>query len=338
MDNIFCTLFDSFYLDKGLILYDSMCKHIESFKLYVFAFDDKCYEIIKAIGKEDLIPVSVRELEFAYPCLLEAKKDRNTVEYNWTCSSWIIKYVLEVFNERICTYIDADMMFFASPEPVFQTMRSKNCSVIIVPHRYPNDKVNSIEGPKTGYYCVEFNTFVNDKNGKTALDWWAKECCKWCHYVVPTVDQWYGDQKYLNEFPKKFDGVYVCDHYGVGLANWNDNRMELKLPESDSIILIDKETKEEYPLIIYHYAEVRFLSNHWIKVTTSITGKRLHRLIFDAYIDEIIKKRRLIKNNYGFELTRSRKICAKNPFIKLYQILMPYLKVKHIRNLYRVDI
>ena len=79
MNNIFCTLFDSNYLDKGLVLYDSMCKHMSQFKLYVFACDKKCYEILKVEKSDNLIPIDISELETAYPCLLEAKKDRNTI-------------------------------------------------------------------------------------------------------------------------------------------------------------------------------------------------------------------------------------------------------------------
>lgn len=43
---IFCTLFDSNYIDKGLSLYWSMRKNIDNFKLYIFAFDTQCYEVL----------------------------------------------------------------------------------------------------------------------------------------------------------------------------------------------------------------------------------------------------------------------------------------------------
>ena len=42
----FCTLFDSYYLDKGLALYHSLCKATDDFDLYVFCFDEKSYEIL----------------------------------------------------------------------------------------------------------------------------------------------------------------------------------------------------------------------------------------------------------------------------------------------------
>lgn len=337
MDTVFCTLFDSNYLDKGLVLYDSMREHMKSFRLYVFAFDEKCYEILKAEESESLIPIRLSDLEEAYPCLKEAKKDRSTVEYNWTCSSWTIKYVLEHRQEEICTYVDADMRFFSSPEPVFERMRKKGCSVMIVPHRFHSDAFEKKEGPKTGYYCVEFNTFVKDGPGTEALDWWAEQCCTWCHYIIPSVDQWYGDQKYLNVFPTRFRGVYVCDHYGVGLGPWNDNRMELAGKEGETILLVDKKLKKSYPLVVYHFAGVRFLNSRWIRVSSRMTSKKLHQAVFDPYIAEILRKRDYIEQTYGWEITKARKVPAKNPLMQIYQqYLFPIVKLRHLYNLYKV--
>ena len=44
---VFCTLFDSYYLDKGLTLYHSLKKVSDQFKLYIFCFDDSSYEVLK---------------------------------------------------------------------------------------------------------------------------------------------------------------------------------------------------------------------------------------------------------------------------------------------------
>ena len=63
-----------------------------------------------------------------------------------------------------------------------------------------------------GSYCVEFNTFVNDNNGREALNWWADQCLNWCYYAVTGTTEWYVDQKYLYVFPKKFKGVMICNH------------------------------------------------------------------------------------------------------------------------------
>ena len=40
----FCTLFDSYYLDKGIALYKSLERVSNDFTLYIFCFDDRSFE------------------------------------------------------------------------------------------------------------------------------------------------------------------------------------------------------------------------------------------------------------------------------------------------------
>lgn len=48
----FCTLFDSYYLDKGIALYQSLQMVTNNFVLYIFCFDDKSFEILKELNFE----------------------------------------------------------------------------------------------------------------------------------------------------------------------------------------------------------------------------------------------------------------------------------------------
>lgn len=336
MDNIFCTLFDSNYLDKGLVLYDSMKKCMDDFKLYVFAFDDKCKEILEKEKLDNLIVIGLDEFETEE--MLRVKKDRTRAEYCWTCSSLSIKHVIENYNEQICTYIDADMMFFSSPDSIFKDMRKNNCSVIIVPHRFKTEAERKKAHDEVGEYCVEFNTFVNDQNGMKALNWWADKCLEWCYYAVPGTTEWYGDQKYLNVFPEKFDGVYVCEHYGVGLAPWNVSLVT----ESDSTDTSIPEIKVKYsgdvfPIVIYHFENVAFLSKHILHASSGIKSPKLHSEIYDAYIHAIIDKRKYIEDKYCIKLSKARRVLTKNILMKIYQkYIMPIRRVKRIKDLYWV--
>ena len=54
---IFCTLFDSYYLDKGLALYRSLERVSKEFKLFVFCFDDKSFEILNSQNLSQLIAI-----------------------------------------------------------------------------------------------------------------------------------------------------------------------------------------------------------------------------------------------------------------------------------------
>lgn len=334
MDQIFCTLFDSNYIDKGLVLYDSMCECIGEFILYVFAFDDKCYDILVKKKLDKMVVVSLKEFETEN--LLKVKKERTRAEYCWTCSPWIIKHVLEYYHEDICTYIDADMMFFSSPQPVFDEMKAQDCSIIIVPHRFKNEEEEKIEHEKVGTYCVEFNTFVNDENGRKALNWWAEKCLEWCFYAVPGTTEWYGDQKYLNVFPEMFAGVYICQHFGVGLAPWNNQLVDYV--EMPKLSIKVKKTGEIFPVVLYHFENVAFLSKHILHVSSGLKSKELHKRIYDEYVKRIVEKRMEIKREFNYVINKNRRVITKNIFMKIYQkYICPIKRIKKLSDLYWIE-
>lgn len=334
-DCVFCTLFDSNYLDKGLTLYQSMAKNIPSFRLYVFSFDNKCYDILE---KEDLSNLYVVSLEeFETPELLKVKGERTRAEYCWTCSPWIIKHVIDHYHEEICTYIDADMEFFSDPQVIFDEMRKNNCSTIIVPHRFENSEEEKEAHEKVGSYCVEFNTFVDDTNGYETLQWWADRCLEWCFYAVPGTTEWYGDQKYLNVFPEKFKGVMICNHYGVGLAPWNIKLVNYSGEDNGVPVICVKKTGEKVPVIFHHFENVSYITKHILHASSRTKSKELHKAIYDPYIRQLINNRKYIEDKYGIKLSRERRVVTKSPIMRLYQkYISPFRRVKHLYDLYWV--
>ncbi|MBO4694001.1 MAG: glycosyl transferase [Clostridia bacterium] len=325
MDNIFCTLFDSNYLDKGLVLYRSMEMHLKDFKLYIFAFDDKCAEILKKENLKNAIVVSLNEFET--DALKKVKTERTAAEYCWTCTPWTIKYVLEKYNENICTYIDADMMFFSSPQYVFDDMRDNDCSIIIVPHRFGSEKKEEKAKNTIGTYCVEFNTFVKDKNGMAALNWWAEKCLEWCFYALPGTTEWYGDQKYLNEFPKKFSGVYICNHYGLGMAPWNVSILESTDTGFNPPYVRKKGGSDAYPVILYHYANAEFLTRHILQVPFSMKSKKMRKAICDSYVEKLFEERAYLLHKYRILLPRTKRVLTNNKALYLYKRYLYPLKI-----------
>lgn len=333
MEQIFCTLFDADYLDKGLVLYDSMVRHIKKFRLYVFAFDDRCYNILKSLQQENMIVIALSEFETEE--ILRVKGDRTKAEYCWTCTPWIIKYVIENYHEKICTYVDADMMFFSSPQPVFDRMKENGCSIIIVPHRFKNAEQERKAHDTVGSYCVEFNTFVDNVDGRRALDWWADRCLEWCYYALPGTTEWYGDQKYLNFFPDNFNGVYICEHIGVGLAPWNN--MLVEYAGSNPLKVRDKKTGKVYPVILYHFENVSFLSKHILHVSSGLKSVELHKQIYDVYVSYIIEKRNSIRQNHNYSIPPKRRVVTRNIFMKIYQkYICPIRRIRKISDLYWV--
>ena len=147
----FCTLFDSHYLIKGLCLYESLKRVCSDFHLYIFAFDDRAWSILKVCNWNMFLSISLSEFEDNE--LLEVKKTRSKGEYCWTCTSSTILYCIQRFELSHCTYIDSDLYFFSDPKVLVDEMGEND--VLITEHRYTPKYDQSLT---SGKYCVQFMT------------------------------------------------------------------------------------------------------------------------------------------------------------------------------------
>jgi len=237
----FCTLFDANYLTRGLALHRSLAESCPDFRLRVFCTDRKTEEVLRALALPKLVVISLDELERHDPALAGVKDDRTPVEYCWTATPAICLYTLETEPELSeITYLDADVMLFDDPAPLFEELGSD--SVLIVPHRYAPEHRG--KEAASGIYNVEWLTFRRDERGLEALRWWHDRCIEWCYNRVE--DGKMGDQKYLDDWPERFEGVHVLRHPGGGLAPWNVTSHELR--SAGGRLEVDGE-----PLVFYHH-------------------------------------------------------------------------------------
>ena len=210
----FCTLFDINYYTRGVLMYESLRDSvIGDFCLYVISFDNECFEKLSKLNLDFLIPIKLEDFE--NQSLLAVKSERTPVEYCWTCTPWIIKYVLENFKLSHCTYIDADLYFYKDPKILINELDESD-SILITEHDYSKEYDQT---EKSGKYCVQFMYFKNDIKGLKALNWWSDQCLKWCYNRHE--DGKFGDQKYIESFPELFDGVHVLNNKNAALAPWN---------------------------------------------------------------------------------------------------------------------
>ena len=94
----FCTLFDSLYLSKGLIMYESIKENTDDFHLFVFAFDDICLKILEYLDLPNVTVISLKKFENEQ--LISVKDKRTKAEYCWTCTPSIINFVLENYRKN----------------------------------------------------------------------------------------------------------------------------------------------------------------------------------------------------------------------------------------------
>lgn len=218
----FCTLFDANYLARGLVTYESLMATTEgSAHLYVFAFDDLCLTTLKTMNLPNLTVISLAEFEDE--ALLRIKPTRSRGEYCWTCTSSTIGYCIKEFDLPHCIYIDADMVFYQNPKVLLDEM-PPSANVLITEHRYTPQYDKST---LSGKYCVQFMYFDNSENGQKILNWWRDRCLEWCYNRHE--DGKFGDQKYLDDWLTRFEGVHSLQHLGGGLAPWNVQQFDFQV-------------------------------------------------------------------------------------------------------------
>lgn len=274
----FCTLFNSSYLIYGLSLYESLTKQCLSFHLYIYAFDDECYDYF---SEKNLPNITIIKLDdFEDEELLNIKETRSFGEYCWTCTPSIIKHSIRTFNLDVCTYVDADLFFFSSPQPLFDELGSK--SVLITEHRYSPRYDQSAE---SGIYCVQFMVFKNTVEGMEVLDWWRNACIDWCFNRFE--DGKFGDQKYLDDWLERFETVHSMQHIGGGVAPWNVQNYKFE-QVGGKIFVIENHSKFE--LIFYHFHDLKFFQNNVVRLTNEIyiLPKSVISFIYNTYLKDAL--------------------------------------------------
>jgi hypothetical protein len=236
----FCTLFDSNYLTRALVMYRSLEETGENFKLYSVCFDDLSYQILRKLNLPRMVAIQLPEFET--PQLLAVKNGRSTAEYCWTCTPHVIRHMLDTYRLPEVTYIDADLCFYSGPSQLFAEFEMSGASVLITEHRYTPRYDQS---KTSGIYCVQFVTFNSDVRGLKALQWWQDRCLEWCYARFENGK--FGDQKYLDDWTERFEGVHVLQHLGGGVAPWNVQQylLEQKNDKGLSVNCV--------PLIFYHF-------------------------------------------------------------------------------------
>ena len=315
---VFSTLFNSGYLDKGLALLQSLRETAgKNFRLYVVAFDDKCYDILSQFVDDNLIVISLEEFET--PTLLKVKQTRTEQEYCWTCSCHTIKYVIETYEESQCTYIDADMYFYQNPQILFDEIERSGCDVSIIEHGFVPCKENQRLMRFSGKYCVEFNTFFATENGMNILNWWCERCIECCTSKADGI--FLGDQKYLEDWLERFNGVHVLQNAGAGIAPWNLARYRYVGRKDNDIMLEDKLNGERFLIVFYHYQMMKYYAANTVDIGVSLYPWRVSCKLRDAvYVEylKILKKyRNIVREEHDFDMDSELGFSDKFSYVEL---------------------
>lgn len=273
----FCTYFDSNYLLRGLTLYRSLQATGCIFELHVLTLDERAQSILTSLALPNVHLVPLTTLENWEPKLLHAKADRGRIEYYFTLSPVLPLYLMEEYPEiGLITYLDADLYFYRSPEAIFSELGGQ--SILITEHRFP---AHLWEKEKFGRYNVQYQSFRRDEQGLACLERWKEQCLEWCFDRLE--DGKYADQKYLEEWPSRYNRLVVLKHKGAGVAPWNwaTHRMQLEGGE----VSVGGEA-----LIFYHFHGVKIFHPYFISnglLDFGLMPYRLRRWFYVGYLRQL---------------------------------------------------
>jgi hypothetical protein len=193
-----------------------------------------------------------------------------------------VRYVLARTDPGVgAAYVDADMFFFRPVAGILD--EAPDANVMIVAHRM-DPRLADVE-VEHGRYNVCYLQFAATEDAERCLRWWSEATLE----STRLGDGVWGDQKYLDEFEERFEGVHVIADPGVGLAPWHFWRDAVTGTSADGVPLVNGR-----PLTAYHFARYLVISPHlgvpirrdWLpRATLRNVYRPYMRAIRDAYAE-----------------------------------------------------
>jgi hypothetical protein len=276
MTRIFCTLFDKNYLYQGVALHRSLLRHAGDFKLYALCMDTTAYALLVKMQCDTLIPISIEELLSPETAAVRARTTHG--QFCWVCQPLICRYLLDRPGVEMVTYLEADSLFFASPERLFEELGDR--SVSLVPHNYSAEFDNS---SAAGRFCVQFNSFRNDAAAARVLVEWQAACFT---YDKSAPNRFPG-QTCLDHWPARFKGVAVIENRGAGVAPWNISGYRLRTDEHGP--RVDSE-----PVVFYHYHQYGRVKGGAHELGSYPLSQEVVDCFYRPYVHELMEAERAV--------------------------------------------
>jgi hypothetical protein len=170
------------------------------------------------------------------------------------------------------------MIFYSDPNVLLEEMGDN--SILLTEHRYTKEY-----NQPNGIYCVQFTSFRRDVRGIAALTWWRDRCIEWCYARLE--DGKFGDQKYLDDWVERFEGVHVLNHLGGGVAPWNVQQYRIK--SEYPLIMEDITSQREFPVVFYHFHGLKFYTDEVVSCTGSMyqLDESVKNILYFPYIKRL---------------------------------------------------
>ena len=305
LNRAYCTYFDHNYLARGLALYQSLQRHAPGSRLWVLCLSEECHRILVALDLAGIVPVRLSDFEAADPDVAATRPSRSLIEYYFTVSpAWILFVLNSEAEAEWVTYLDSDLFFFASPDPIYDEM--KDAAFGIIPHRFARGLEDQL---RFGIYNVGWVSVRRAEQGIAALRWWRERCIEWCYDRVE--GDRFADQRYLNRLPELFTGVHVIEHLGANLAPWNF--AEFGMEWRNGAVEIER----RYPLLFFHFYGVKRSGRYYFnshRLYSAPFSSLMKHQIYEPYVTALATSESMVASHLkGRQAETIRKPTVSGP-------------------------
>lgn len=302
----FCSYFDKNYLAKFLNLRSSLENFNFKYTFYILCLDDFSVNFFKKNNFNNTIIITLNEIENEYKELLDLKQNREIIEYYFTLSPFLPKYIFEKKGIKQISYLDSDFYFFKSPKKIIS--ENLDCSMSLIQQNSNN---------KYGKYNVgwinfnfEFDETINIVNE------WSNQCLNYCS-DIPKHNS-YADQKYLDTWITKLKYCRVFQPEYTCLSPWDSN------------IAIDINIKS---MISFHYHGLELHENYFTSGFYNYNkniNQKIREEIYSPYIKNLIS----IEKKYNLKTSSIRH--HRKKILSKFYIVIRIIK-SNIKRIYYND-
>ena len=217
-------------------------------RVTVLCLTASCEQALARLQEPGVTLIRLADFEGRNPDLLALKGTRSLRDYYLAFASFLIASELsEAAPGDVVTYLDADLFFYSSPQPIFSAI--ENASVGLIGHRH-HWWTRRLE--KYGHLNVGWVSIRCDEVGREVAQWWRARCIEWCFADLDLEGDRFAEQKYLDHMIAKFPRVIEITHPGTNLGPWNICRHRVARDGASGFTVDGR-----FPLIFVHYSGIR---------------------------------------------------------------------------------
>jgi hypothetical protein len=127
------------------------------------------------------------------------------------------------------------------------------------------------------------------------LNWWREACIDWCY--ARHEDDKFGDQKYLDDWTARFEGVHELQHLGGGIAPWNVAQYSFS-SSNNKLKGTEISTGKKFDVVFYHFHQVKFFDEPIVSISLAgyTISEDVKKYFYFPYVKLINSKRIFINS------------------------------------------